>query len=1149
NGDESSPVLGLWGLGGILEGIRWEGVETVGFERVKEWVEAVWRDLGMREREVFATGCWAIWEARNKTVFEGVLRRKEEIIKRVWEVNYEMREGGVEGNKSSSIAREREREMCETGIRVLGELLMSSSDVNMEDSKDKNSIVVNGSVGDVEARFSHLCKQNQFSLDEKIYTDALKVLRESKNILPTNMSPIGSNTPEEMERYLFAFVLFTVKRLGETSPGVAIEAANQRGLTLCQILRAVKLNLVDFFKELPQFVVRVGPVLSVIYGLEWEKRLEAKELQANFVHLSCLSNYYKRAFKEFFKTTEADLKPAVASSSLLDHVSEYSRFGWLLFLALRVHAFSSSRDLVSCIHGLVSILAILIIHIPTRLRNFNVLDSPLFEKKTERGVNLISSLCHKYDTSEDEVKRMVEKANDLISDILKKMPQPASESKSENLVKINPDGLTYFEDLLEDSSLPTYIGMLEKDYYAADWNKGDIDERLFLNEDDSLLGSGSLSGGGVCMSGTKRKFDTMASPAKTITGQLSPYRSPAHPSRESGSVCFRAPTPVSTTMTTIKWLRTVIFPLPSQPSPQLEKYFTSCDRNVSSEVVRRAHIILAAIFPNNVLGDTSTVGDLPKSALLDSIWAQQRQQEALKLYYRVLEAMCTAEAQMLRANNLTSLLTNERFHRCMLACSAELVLATHKAVTMLFPSVLEKTGITAFDLSKVIESFIRHEDSLPRELRRHLNSLEERFLESMVWDKGSSMYNSLTIARPSLSAEISRLGLLAEPMPSLDAIAVHSIVSCGGLPQKHDTEEGQNGDIRSPKRAAMEYRSVLVERNSFTSPMKDPLINSLKHKLTPPALQSAFASPSRPNPGSGGETCAETAINIFFRKIVKLAAVRINIIVEKLREKLEKQETPGGIGLPQQFRESVYILFQKILNQRTSLFFNRHIDQIILCSLYGVAKISHVKLTFKDIICHYRNQPLCKLQVFGTVFVDRSSARGNGRQGQNHVDIITFYNEVFIPSVKPLLVELGPLGTGMKAGLIPERNDNSKGQCPGSPKVSGFPSLPDMSPKKVSTLQNVYVSPLRSSKMDALISPRSKSYFACVGERTHAYQSPSKDLTAINDRLNSTPKKFKGLLNFDMNDGMISDALVANSLYLRKGNCRGKTEQPDLDIP
>lgn len=63
--------------------------------------------------------------------------------------------------------------------------------------------------------------------------------------------------------------------------------------------------------------------------------------------------------------------------------------------------------------------------------------------------------------------------------------------------------MTYFEDLLEDSSLPTCIRLLEKDYDATVGHKGDIDEKVFVNEDDSLLGSGSLSGGAVNISGSK----------------------------------------------------------------------------------------------------------------------------------------------------------------------------------------------------------------------------------------------------------------------------------------------------------------------------------------------------------------------------------------------------------------------------------------------------------------------------------------------------------------------------------------------------------------------------------------------------------------------------------------------------------------------
>lgn len=123
--------------------------------------------------------------------------------------------------------------------------------------------------------------------------------------------------------------------------------------------------------------------------------------------------------------------------------------------------------------------------------------------------------------------------------------------------------------------------------------------------------------------------------------------------------------------------------------------------------------------------------------------------------------------------------------------------------------------------------------------------------------------------------------------------------------------------------------------------------------------------------------------------------------------------------------------------------------------------------------------------------------------------------------------------------------------------------------------------------MDALISNSSKSYYACVGESTHAYQSPSKDLTAINNRLNGhgydfvyvaitfyfgfvvhekkkkstisssafsfcSARKLRGSLNFDDVDvGLVSDSMVANSLYLQNGSAAStsgtplKTEQPD----
>ncbi|PPD86528.1 hypothetical protein GOBAR_DD16527 [Gossypium barbadense] len=947
----------------------------------------------------------------------------------------------------------------------------------------------------------------------------MKLFKETKHLVSSNVSA-AERTVEEAERFWFSFVLYSLNRLSEKGGDSAQQKSDENRFTLCQILRATRLNIVYFFEELPQFVVKAGLVLTNMYGEDWETRLEAKEMQANFEHLTLISKSYKRAFRELFLSSDANIGKQESATGAPDYLSKYHRFGWLLFLALRVHAFSHFADVVTCTIGFVSVLAILILHVPICYRNFKINDSPHFVKKGEKGVDLLASLCNMYDASEADLRRTLKMTNKLMEDILKKRPCPASECKTETLEHIDTDGLVYFDGLLEEQSFLSNLSILENDYDDATRNRGDLDERLFINEEDSLLGFGSLSGEDVNISGIKRKFDSIPSPSKTISSPLSPHcHRASHVNGVLGPLNGKvASTPVSTAMTTAKWLRSFICPLPSRPSAELQHFLSSCDKDVTNDVIRRAHIILEAIFPCS--HDCSLTGSLRSANLMDNTWMEQRRLEALKLYYRVLEAMCTAEAQILRAPNLTSLLTNERFHRCMLACSAELVLATHKTATMLFPTVLGRTGITAFDLSKVIESFIRHEKSLPRELKRHLNSLEERLLESM---------NQCHL---------------------MDAIAMHINFS-EGIPtvpslQKHETSPsnfgslilGQNGDVRSPKRQCTDYRSVLVERNSFTSPAKDRLLAFSNLRKAP--LQSVFASPTRPNPVGGGETCAETGINIFFSKINKLAAVRINGMVERLQ-------------LSQEIRESVYFLFQQILSQRTSLFFNHHIDQIILCCLYVVAKLSQLELPFKEITSNYRKQLQGRPEVYCSVFVDRSSTQQNGRTRQDHVGIVAFYNTKFIPAIKYLLEELDLSRTTTRTTQVPESNNSNDGPCPGSPKVASFPSLPDMSPMKVSAKHNVYVSPLRASKMDALISHSARSYYACVGESTHAFQSPSKDLTAINNQLNST-RNIRIKLKFDdLEGGLVSDSMVANSLYLQSGShtlasspgAALKSEQPE----
>lgn len=67
-------------------------------------------------------------------------------------------------------------------------------------------------------------------------------------------------------------------------------------------------------------------------------------------------------------------------------------------------------------------------------------------------------------------------------------------------------------------------------------------------------------------------------------------------------------------------------------------------------------------------------------------------------------------------------------------------------MTLTFPAVLERLQLDAFDLCKLIETFVRHIPGLPRDLKRHLFSIEEKMLESLAWARGSSLYPKLVSA-------------------------------------------------------------------------------------------------------------------------------------------------------------------------------------------------------------------------------------------------------------------------------------------------------------------------------------------------------------------------------------------------------------------
>lgn len=77
-------------------------------------------------------------------------------------------------------------------------------------------------------------------------------------------------------------------------------------------------------------------------------------------------------------------------------------------------------------------------------------------------------------------------------------------------------------------------------------------------------------------------------------------------------------------------------------------------------------------------------------------------------------------------------------------------------VTLQFPAVLERLALPAFDLCKLVGPFVRHEPTLPRELKRHLFSIEERVCPSFT--EWSPLCNG-ALSAPLGSSRVGRSGV------------------------------------------------------------------------------------------------------------------------------------------------------------------------------------------------------------------------------------------------------------------------------------------------------------------------------------------------------------------------------------------------------
>ncbi|KAM6176799.1 retinoblastoma-like protein 2 isoform 5-T5 [Erethizon dorsatum] len=279
-----------------------------------------------------------------------------------------------------------------------------------------------------------------------------------------------------------------------------------------------------------------------------------------------------------------------------------------------------------------------------------------------------------------------------------------------------------------------------------------------------------------------------------------------------------------------------------------------------------------------------------------------------------------------------------------------------------------------------------------------------------------------------------------------------------------------------------------------------------------------------------------SSLSLFFRKVYHLAGVRLRDLCAKL-------------DISDELRKKIWTCFEFSMIQCPELMMDRHLDQLLMCAIYVMAKVTKEDRSFQNIMRCYRTQPQARSQVYRSVLIKgkrkrRNSGSSDSRSHQNSPtelnkdrtsrdsspvmrssstlpvpqpssapptptrltgansdmeeeergDLIQFYNNIYIKRIKTFALKY------------------SQANVMDAPPLSPYPFVRTGSPRRIQLSQKhpVYISP---HKNEAVLSPREKIFY-------YFSNSPSKRLREINSmiRTGETPTKKRGIILEDGNE-------------------------------
>lgn len=220
----------------------------------------------------------------------------------------------------------------------------------------------------------------------------------------------------------------------------------------------------------------------------------------------------------------------------------------------------------------------------------------------------------------------------------------------------------------------------------------------------------------------------------------------------------------------------------------------------------------------------------------------------------------------------------------------------------------------------------------------------------------------------------------------------------------------------------------------FLFQIEEQCLESLAWKASSPLWITIKKWISEQKPLPKEEDIQTGSLHIFFRKFYQLAGVRLKKLVEDLE-------------LTAYFQK-IWTTFEYSILNHIHLMEDRHLDQLLMCSIYIFARSQNMSTQFRDIMTLYRSQPQAESHVYREVL------------GANNTrcDIIEFYNKIYVKQMQDFVLKL-KRSSGEDVSLSP----------------LPVPFRCQQSPRKVSRNHCIYVSELQTNEK-ILQSPESISY-------------------------------------------------------------------------